>query len=48
MSSASLPPAIAGFLIDNISFEAVYFIMAGLFGSGIVFNAMLPGLHNRR
>jgi MFS family permease len=35
-------PAIAGFLIDNISFEAVYFIMAGLFASGIVFNAMLP------
>jgi MFS family permease len=35
-------PAIAGFLIDNISFEAVYFIMAGLFASGIVFNALLP------
>jgi MFS transporter, DHA1 family, staphyloferrin A biosynthesis exporter len=35
-------PAIAGFLIDNISFEAVYFIMAGLFGYGVICNFLLP------
>jgi MFS family permease len=35
-------PAIAGLLIDNISFQAVYFVMAALFGSGIIFNAFLP------
>jgi MFS family permease len=35
-------PAIAGFLIDTISFEAVYFIMAGLFGLGVLFTAFLP------
>ena len=35
-------PAIAGFIIDGISFEAVYFIMAGLFFMGMVFTSFLP------
>jgi MFS family permease len=35
-------PAIAGILIDTVGFEWVYFIMAGLFASGIIFNAFLP------
>ncbi|HSW57935.1 MAG TPA: MFS transporter [Dehalococcoidales bacterium] len=35
-------PALAGLIIDFISFEAVYFIMAGLFASGVIFNAFLP------
>jgi MFS transporter, DHA1 family, staphyloferrin A biosynthesis exporter len=37
-----ISPAVAGLLIDKISFEAVYFVMAGLFASGIIFNAFLP------
>ena len=35
-------PAIAGFVIDAISFEAAYFIMAGLFIIGVFFTAFLP------
>jgi MFS family permease len=35
-------PAIAGFLIDAVSFEFAYFIMAGLFFMGMVFTAFIP------
>jgi MFS family permease len=35
-------PAIAGFLIDSISFAAVYFIMAALFIIAIIFTGFLP------
>jgi MFS family permease len=35
-------PAIAGFLIDTVSFEAVYYIMTGLFALGVIFTTFLP------
>ena len=35
-------PAIAGFLIDAIGFEAVYFVTSGMYLTSVVFVALLP------
>jgi MFS family permease len=38
-----IAPALAGFLIDKVGFQAVYYTMTGLYVWGFIFMAFLPG-----
>jgi MFS family permease len=39
-----ISPAVAGFIIDAVSFEFAYFVMAGLFFSGMAFTFFIPNV----